>query len=324
MASPRDRAGAFNYLAPSVRSSLYRNGEVLVHRDPDGNDSGAKGLDLVEHAMTVTDARALPERPTCERNGFELIRCPLARPDLDFFDHEAVARHYYPEVAEVVADAVGASYVVAFDHNVRSAQAKASKARLQGGQDVQAPIHLTHGDYTLRSAPERLEQLAKPPSGNDTLRSILPPGRSVLDPEPVQRAVAGDLRFAIINLWRSIAPEPIATHPLALCDARSVAPRDLVVFEVHYQDRIGENYFAKHADHHGWHYFPAMTRDEGLLLKQWDSAGTLARSRGARGDGDDPEGAGTFSLHSAFDDPTTPPDAPDRRSIEVRCAVLYA
>ena len=31
----------------------------------------------------------------------------------------------------------------------------------------------------------------------------------------------------------------------------------------------------------------------------------------------------TFSFHSAFKDPATPADAPDRWSIEVRCIVIY-
>ena len=105
----------------------------------------------------------------------------------------------------------------------------------------------------------------------------------------------------------------MATRPLALCDAASVRPEELVVFEIHYADRIGENYFAKHDARHRWVYWSAMTRDEALLIKQWDSAGELARSRGARadadGDGGDGGGGGgpcTFSFHSAFEDPATP------------------
>ena len=94
------------------------------------------------------------------------------------------------------------------------------------------------------------------------------------------------------------------------------------MFEIHYQDRVGENYFAKHSPEHRWHFYPALTRDEALLIKQWDSAGGLARSQGARADGG-ATGPCTFSFHSAFEDPTTPPDAPERWSIEVRCIALY-
>ena len=40
--------------------------------------------------------------------------------------------------------------------------------------------------------------------------------------------------------------DPVEINPLALCDASTVSPQDLVVFEIHYADRVGENYFAKH------------------------------------------------------------------------------
>ena len=66
-----------------------------------------------------------------------------------------------------------------------------------------------------------------------------------------------------------------------------------------------------------------MTRDEALLIKQWDSAGTLARSTGKQGDAADPSAPCTFSFHTAFDDAAAARDAPDRLSIEVRCMVLY-
>jgi hypothetical protein len=115
----------------------------------------------------------------------------------------------------------------------------------------------------------------------------------------------------------------VATHPLALCDAQTVDPEDLVVFEIHYQDRVGENYFARHSGRHRWYYYPQITRNEALLIKQWDSEGALARTKGGRGDSTAPLEPSTFSLHSAFEDPTTPPDAPDRWSIEVRCFALY-
>jgi len=320
------KTGRFNYLDPSVRHSLYRNGEVLTRRDPDGSDAGSRGVTLEEREMTVHNARLLeetPQRRSAARNGFEVLTRPLRHPTLDFFDHREVVGDYYRQCVDVIRDATGAPHVFAFDHNVRSATGKESKRRIRGGQQVQGPAHLVHGDYTLTSAPERLRRLAKPPSGNDTLRSFLNSGQSLLEPALVDRALGDRGRFALINVWRNIAQEPVATHPLALCDGRSVKPEDLVVFEIHYQDRVGENYFAKHSPQHGWYYYPGLTCDEALLIKQWDSAGTLARSQGRRADGDDPEAPCTFSFHSAFEDPSTAPDAPERWSIEVRCVVVY-
>ena len=313
------------YLNQTVRQSLYRNGEVLTRRDLDGSDAGTEGMHLEEREMTIQNARLLPpeERRTVAKNGFELLTRPLADNALDFFHHDQVARRYYPQCAEIVKEATGAAQVFAFDHNIRSAAVKENKRRITGGQEVQEPAHVVHGDYTLTSGPQRLQQFAKPPGGNDTLRSVLDEGQSLVAPGMAAKALDEGGRFAIINVWRNIADEPVATQPLALCDAQSVYPEDLVVFEIHYQDRVGENYFSKHSPRHLWYYYPAMTRDEALLIKQWDSAGQLARSLGARSDASEAQTPCTFSFHSAFEDVSTAPGAPDRWSIEVRCIVLY-
>lgn len=314
--------GFFNYVDRAMESSLRRNGKVLLHRNGDGSDSGLQGVRQCRQGVDVVDARRLREGPTLARHGFELLERPLADPELDFYDQQQVLRRYYPECVRLVECHAGAR-AFAFDHNVRSVQGEKTQRRIDGGQRVQEPLHMVHGDYTLTSGPQRLRDLAKPPGGNDTLRAILTAGESLIPPELLDRALADGGRFAIVNVWRNIAPEPVAVHPLAVCDNRSVDPSDLVVFEIHYGDRIGENYFAKPAKDHRWYYYPAMTREEVLLIKQWDSAGTLARSDGRRGDAADASATTTFSLHSAFDDPATPPNVPDRQSIEVRCLLVY-
>lgn len=315
------------YLAASVESSLYRNGRVFTRRDRDGNDDAYHGAVMEDREVVINDARRLDhsERRTIEAHGFELLHRPLQRSDLRFFDHRQVVRDYYRECAEIVRQATNAARVYAFDHNIRWAVGKDGRQRIAGGQQVQGPIHVVHGDYTLVSAPQRLRDLACPPGANDTLRSVLDDGESLLAADVVSATLDEGRRFAFINVWRNIDHSPVLSDPLALCDGRSVVPEDLVVFEIHYPDRIGENYFAKHALRHEWWYYPSVTRDETILIKQWDSAGAFARSAGASAD----DGAGnadapcTFSFHSAFSDPGTPADAPDRQSIEVRCVVLY-
>jgi len=102
-----------------------------------------------------------------------------------------------------------------------------------------------------------------------------------------------------------------------------VKPEDLVVFEIHYSDRIGENYFAKYSPDHRWWFYPEMKRTEALLIKQWDSEGGLAKSKGQGADSDFPDLPCSFSFHSAFTDPSTRDGAPDRWSMEVRCVVLF-
>jgi hypothetical protein len=52
-----------------------------------------------------------------------------------------------------------------------------------------------------------------------------------------------------------------------------------------------------------------MQTDEALLLKCYDSM---------------EDGRARFTAHAAFDDPTTPPQAPARESIEARTLVFFA
>lgn len=316
--------GDFRYLAASTEASLLRNGKVYTLRDDHGTDSEWVGVNIDKRQMTVHDARAVTGagRHTLDPNGFELLDRPLGNLDVDFLNNTSVVQKYYPHCADIIRQASGARIVAAFDHNVRSVSGSQSKQQIEGGQHVQPPLHMVHGDYTMTSAPQRLRDLAKPPTRNDTYRSTLAEGESLLDQAEVDHALNGG-RFAIINLWRNIAPEPVATHPLALCDAALVAPEDLVVFEIHYADRIGENYYAKHSSNHKWFFYPEMTKDEALLIKQWDSDGELARSHGKNADSACPDGASTFSFHSAFADPSVPDGAPDRWSIEVRCVALF-
>ena len=318
-------SGYLDYLDAHAIPSLYRNGKVFTRRDADGNDSGWQGVNRQKQQIPIHNARLLQgaARQTLAKNGHELLSQPHSIEGIDFFDHQQVVKEYYPQCVEIVRAFTGGQ-VFAFDHNVRSAVGKQAKQRIAGGQQVQGPAQMVHGDYTLTSAPQRLRDLTNPPKTNDTLRGVvLQEGHALIRADEAARVLADDGRFAIINVWRNIAEEPVATHPLALCDAQTVHTDNLVVFEIQYQDRIGENYFAKRSPEHQWFYYPHITRNEALLIKQWDSAGPLARSKGAKTDASNPQAPCTFSFHTAFEDPSTPPDAPDRWSIETRCFVLY-
>ena len=306
--------GQLNFMRGSSKSSLYRNGEVLIRRDSTGDDAKHSGVDVDKCQLKVIDARQLESPPDLDVNGFELVAYDPVTLDFDFMNNVGVINDYYPACEGLLAGRTGGQ-VFAFDHNIRSASGKSGGARIHEGQNVQGPAHMVHGDYTLRSAPERLAQLSKMPSGNDTLKGFID------KPLIPSRLIDTCQRFAIINVWRNIDSLPVATHPLALCDGQTVEPEDLVVFEIHYSDRIGENYFTKAAKRHRFYYWPDMTSDEALLIKQWDSGGNLAMTAGA--EADQTCEPCTFSFHTAFVPDDEQSDAPDRWSIEVRCLVIY-
>ena len=315
------------YLGASVESSLYRNGKVFTQRDRKGNDGAYHGVVTEQRNVVINNARRLDQsrRRQIELHGFELLQRTLQRSDLQFLDNRQVVQEYYPECAEIVRQATNATQAFGFDHNIRWTAGNDGGRRIAGGQQVQRPIHVVHGDYTLVSASQRLRDLANPPGVNDTLRSVLAEGESPLTADVVSRTLDERKRFALINVWRNIDRSPVMSDPLALCDGQTLAPDELVVFEIHYHDRIGENYFAKYSSDHEWWYYPLMTRDEVVLIKQWDSAGGLARSSavGSTTNARDTAVPCTFSLHSAFQHPNTSAEAPERQSIEVRCVAFF-
>jgi hypothetical protein len=114
-------------------------------------------------------------------------------------------------------------------------------------------------------------------------------------------------RVQVINVWRPIRG-PLQDAPLAVCDAGSVAPGDLVPADLVYRDRVGETYGVKFNPEHRWYYVSDMQPDEALLLKCYDSA-TDGRAR--------------FAPHTAFEDPTAPADKLPRESIELRTLVFH-
>lgn len=156
----------------------------------------------------------------------------------------------------------------------------------KGENGAREPVKMAHNDYTLKSGPQRV--------------------RDLLPADEAERLLHH--RFMEINVWRPIQG-PVQADPLAVCDARSMTPQDFVAMDLKYQDRIGEVYAVAFNPNHRWFYFPQMQRDEVLLLKGYDSMD---------------DGRARFTAHSSFEDPTTPPDAPARESIEVRTLVFFA
>jgi len=110
-----------------------------------------------------------------------------------------------------------------------------------------------------------------------------------------------------VNLWRPIRG-PLQDSPLALCDARTIAPGDLVGQDLIYRDRVGEIYCLTHNPAHRWLYAPDMSRDEVLLLKCYDSLR---------------DGRARFMPHTSFQDPKAPADMNPRESIELRTLVFF-
>jgi hypothetical protein len=242
---------------------------TYTYRPPEGTP--ARTGNYAKFPVSIRDARAIAAQLSLDREGFILVN--QESKVSNFYDSDEVRATYYPEVERLVKEATGAVKVLVFDHNVRCRpMAKA------GERGVQEPVKVAHNDYTVKSGPQRVRDLL-PDEADALLKN----------------------RFAVINVWRPIRG-PVEESPLAVCDAGSIAAKDLVIHNLIYRDRVGEVYSLAFNPEHRWFYFPQMRKNEVMLLKCYDSDEQRAR----------------FTAHSAFDDPGSPANAPPRESIEVR------
>jgi hypothetical protein len=268
---------------PSVRAKLTYAAPMAAkpfnytYGPPPGMPRGNTIPDLRE--VAIHSARPIERDLSLDEEGFAIV--PQTSAVADFWDEDELRRVYYPEMEALVARETGASRVIVFDHTLRSRIA-ATPDRAAGAP--RQPVLRVHNDYTEISGPQRVRDLM-----GDEAEALL------------------RRRYAFINVWRPLRG-PLLDHPLAVADARSMAPNDFVGSEQRYPDRVGETYVVNYSPQHRWFYVPAMRKDETLLIKCFDSRRDVAR----------------FVAHTAFADPTTPADAPPRESIEIRTIVFYA
>jgi hypothetical protein len=241
------------------------------------NDHSRDVLDLDPREIAIGDARVRSEAPSLAREGFELV-AHTSEID-DFKDTAEVARLHPREIELLLLEVSGADHVVVPGPGVLRFGEGSKDA---GKYSNSLPARFIHVDVSDPTA----EQFAH--------RSM---------PKSVGRSLR---RFAHYNVWRVLSPPP-QDIPLAICDARSVAPADLIcadaVFDVEGKPEWSfEGWVVRHNPEHRWSYYSGMTRNEALIFKTNDS---------------DPAQPHCVP-HSAFDDPSCPKGVPTRASIEMR------
>lgn len=218
--------------------------------------------------VLIRDGRRLGA--SIDLHGFAWVHRPSS---IDFSEETEIARTGRAEAADLVRDVTGAARVFVFDHTVRKRAPDAARQ----------PSTRVHVDYTADSAPARVRELL-----GDEAEALL--GK----------------RVAFINVWRAIR-HPAADWPLALADARSIAPDELVTTDIVYPNRRGEIYGLTHNAQQRWFYYPELALDEAILIKCYDSRTDVAR----------------FTPHTAFENPLTPANARPRESIEFRTIAFF-
>jgi len=256
------------------------NGPLVYIPSRGGGDQTEHVGSYRSHSVNVQNARRCLASTDLDAEGFVLV---WHKSDVrDFYDDSALQSTYHSEVSELVKRLTGAERVEVFDDTRRNSSLAGQRAH--GARD---PANIVHNDYSHASGIKRLVDHFKD--------------------APKEAERLANRRFAIINAWRPIA-SPVADHPLVLCDAQSVKDGDLVPVERRGEKRTGELQVALHDPEQRWYYYPAMTRDEVLLFKTYDSA---------------LDGRTRFTPHSSCKDPGAPSGSPARESLETRCLVFF-
>ena len=266
--------GELNYLASGQGRPVF-----YTYEPPAGTPWSTGEFEPTR--VTIRDARprAAAGEFSLDVSGFQLVSHRSAVGPDDFGDESVVRLIYYPEAEALLRETTGAEKVVIFDHTLRD-----SESGSRANTSLREPSRRVHNDQTFMSAPRRVRDHLSVEEAGHRLQH----------------------RFAIVNLWRPLSV--VERLPLALCDARTMSPDDIVPSDIVYRDRVGENYLLVANAAHRWYYFPRLRPDEALLLKIYDSLD---------------DGTARLTPHTAFDDPTTPADAPPRRSIELRALLFW-
>ena len=245
------------------------------------NDHSRDVLDLDPREIRVENLRARPDGPSLDREGFTLV--PHRSAVVSFRDADEIKRTHYGEIERLLLELSGADRVVVTSPGVlRFSEASPESGTLNNSRPARF-IHIDCSDTTARIFADR----AKPEGEHHEVR-----------------------RAVHFNVWRALSLPP-QDVPLAVCDARTVSPADVVtadaIFDVTDRPEWSfESLLVRHNPAHRWCYFSNMTRDEVLVFKTNDSQA----------------GEPHHVPHTAFNDPSCPRGAAPRSSIEMR-AIAY-
>jgi len=274
----RDQTSYISGAAVPTRAAIAYAGRAIARPRYHANDCSRDVLEIVPVEMEIIDARELDA--TLDEAGFTLVphRSALA----DFTDREAVSAIHRQEIIELIASLSGADQVLVNNPGILRFSEKSAKS---GALDNSRPARFAHVDISDATAAAFAQRAA-----------------------PEGRAVA---RFAHFNVWRAISAPP-QDVPLAVCDARSIQPKDLILADAVFDtpgrpDWSFEGIVVAHDPAHQWHWYPDMGREEALVFKTHDSDRARAHC----------------VPHVAFNNPLASPDTPPRASIEMRAIALW-
>lgn len=259
-----------------VRTALRYIDPVWKTRDaaPRIGDRQSRHENTSLYPVEIDDARTSSDEFGLDISGFELV---TAAPMTCGTDRGAISREHEPAMLRLVREHTGARAAYLLHHLVRTED--------QSNFNT-AYSRFVHCDFNQRSMPQMTTRLL---------------ARHQVDPDP-------SWSYAWINTWQPF-DHPIEQNSLAVLDARSLAPDDLIDYRyTGYDDEEGGLVAAPvHNPDHRWLWYSFMQLDEVLLTKQLEGR----------------SGRVTQCPHSAFDLPEAQTDAAPRRSVEMRILAVF-
>jgi hypothetical protein len=294
--APTIKRSPFQPAPGFVPTSTQATGHFLKHTTDGGPafvdiTGGGSNVQSTPQLLTVTDLRDYQPRASLEVEGLEYVDFPshleeeyLMNPDKEFVKVK-VEKDYWTECAELVKANTGAIQVHPYHWRHRMTPKNMKQDDASKGVSSKPVTHF-HIDNDASTAEGSL--------------------RAKLGDEEAERWLQSG-HWGIINVWKPIG-DPAFQFPLAMVDVSGVdweKDVEVVLTRNNYKNSING---LKYREDFDFYYVKDLRPDEALLFRNFDSK----------------EGRSIGVPHAAVDDVNTPIDSPSRRSIEVRCLVLYA
>ena len=213
-------------------------GEQAFHIDAGGEKGKIVSPALDTRSVRVTDLRSGADAVVFFRDSVSFVD---SKPAVDSFGEMDAWREVYDrQLADVLAQEIGAKETVIFDHTVRIDSQKSGRKSARN----------VHGDYSARGAHQRL--------------------RDILGEDRAAEWEAG--HFGLVNAWRPIG-NPIVSAPLGFVRPRSVHPQDWIDIDLIYPARMGHILGLVENRSHEWIYMSRMTPDEIAVFNVYDNRG---------------------------------------------------
>ncbi|KAK0642131.1 hypothetical protein B0T16DRAFT_225296 [Cercophora newfieldiana] len=321
----------FNYLRPRRRYQYERPYRLQLPADlvplPATNVQGKS-----YHPVRIYDISGHQDKFRLDVSGFQYVKCPIP---VGEWDEQAITETYLPALLDWVVPLLGGDSGLVYSFNFRHhssddfvsvqrpwslrlnplTRASAHSMEMYHGNDDPCYSITRMLETNRRDDPfNAINKVEADPLGpchwkqplfrvhcdssENTHRNRLP----ILRPSDADKLMSGRVRE--VSVWRKLSPHTQDT-PLALCDARTVDPKDLVPMDViypHFADEVSE---VRHNKNHRWFYNKSMTTDDAVIFMLHDT-----------------HAKGTVCPHSAFVDTSVPIGTPPRLSVEVKIMIF--